>query len=234
MIIKTENVTKSFGAIRALRGVTLEVSNGEFLVIFGPNGAGKTTLIGIISTLLKPTGGNLYIDKKPVEGRETELRRKIGVISHQTFLYPDLTVHENLVFYARLYGITNIHMRIMEIIERVELRNWCDVRVRNLSRGLQQRTAIARALIHNPMILLLDEPFTGLDPHAIRRFNELLTELFSEGRTIVMTSHNLYIGIEICTRIAIIAGGKVVYDSPKGNISRPEFENIYFECTGEK
>lgn len=233
MLIRLNRITKYYGPVRALKDVSIEVGWGEFLTIFGPNGAGKTTLIGIVSALIRPTKGEVYIDECSSGIRESDIRRKIGVISHQTFLYSDLTVYENLQFYIRLYGIKDYKNRIDDIINEMELGEWRNERVRNLSRGLQQRVAIARAIIHKPTVLLLDEPFTGLDQHAIVRFKRLLESLFNSHRAIIMTSHNLHLGMDMCTRVLILSRGMIVFEKPRSAIKKTELEKIYFEHTGE-
>ena len=231
VIIRIERLTKSFGHTRALKGIDLTVRSGEFWLIFGPNGAGKSTLIGILATLLKQTKGKLTIDGIHLGNDIIELRRKIGVISHQTFLYGDLTAYENLFFYGRLYGVDNLKTKIPRMLAEMGLEDWADERVRNFSRGMQQRLTIARALLHRPSILLLDEPGTGLDQHAARHFYRLLDDLHSQKRTILMTSHNLTIGLEKCTHLAILTGGRIVFSARKAELDGKDFEEIYFHYT---
>ena len=230
VIIRAENLRKAFGHVQALRGVDLIVRTSEFWSIFGPNGAGKTTLIRILSSLFKPTGGKLAIDGISLGENDTELRRKIGVVAHQTFLYNDLTGLENLAFYGRLFDVENLKEAVNQAIEEVELKSRAHERVRNLSRGMQQRLAIARALLHRPAILLLDEPHTGLDQHARKRFRELLASLHTEERTILMTTHNLDLGLEACTHVAILVGGRLVYSAARAGLDRKGFEDVYFQC----
>jgi heme exporter protein A len=229
-IIQVEGLTKSFGHTKALRGVDLTVRAGEFWSIFGPNGAGKTTLIGILSTLLKPSGGKLVIDGMGEDPDEVELRQKIGVISHQTFLYGDLTAYENLIFYGRLYGVGDLRSRVNQMLSEVGLEEHADKRVRNFSRGMQQRLAIGRALLHDPTILLLDEPNTGLDQHAIRHFQNLLVTMHLEDKTILMTSHNITLGLEVCTHVAILVRGRMVFRETAENLRSEDFEEVYFQC----
>lgn len=230
VIIRAEGLTKSFGHRRALQGVDLVARRGERWTIFGPNGAGKTTLIGILSMLLRPSGGKLRIAGMG-EGRDDkELRRRIGVVSHQTFLYPDLTTHENLVFYGRLYGVENLKERASRMLEEVGLGERAGELVRNLSRGMQQRLAIARALFHSPPILLLDEPHTGLDQHAIRKLHGLLLSLHPEAGIIIMTSHHLSLGLEASTHVAILTEGRLAFSAETKDLRGKDFEKLYFQC----
>ena len=227
--VSFEGLTKSFGHIRALRGVDLTVSAGESWLILGPNGAGKTTLMGILSLLLKPTEGELSINGERNAENETVLRREIGVISHQTFLYGDLTANENLLFYGKLYGIADCKGAVQDMIKEVGLEDWAHERVRNYSRGMQQRLAIARAMLHRPSILLLDEPYTGLDQHGVISFQNMLGRYQTDERIIIMTSHNLSAGFEKCTHLAILAGGRIVFSSPMGELNSGDLKAIYFK-----
>ncbi|MGQ9629059.1 MAG: ABC transporter ATP-binding protein [bacterium] len=229
-IIRAEGLAKHFGHTQALRGVDLTVRAGEFWSIFGPNGAGKTTLIGILATLLRPTAGRLTIDGITLGEDDAEIRRRIGVVSHQTFLYGDLTAYENLAFYGRLYGVDGIKERITRMIDDAGLGDWAYERVRNLSRGMQQRLAIARSLLHDPSILLLDEPHTGLDQHALKHFQKLLRSLHTEERTILMATHNLALGLEGCSHVAVLVGGRIVYSASRADLGEADFEEIYFRC----
>lgn len=226
--IRSEGLAKSFGHIRALRGVDLTVRAGESWLILGPNGAGKTTLMGILSLLLKPTEGELNINGETGAENETVLRREIGVISHQTFLYGDLTGQENLLFYGKLYGIADCKRSAVNIIKEVGLEDWAHERVRNYSRGMQQRLAIARAMLHRPSILLLDEPYTGLDQHGVINFQNMLGKYHTDERITIMTSHNLSAGFEKCTHLAILAGGRIVFSSPLGELKSGDLKAIYF------
>lgn len=232
--VRTEGITKSFGHIRALRGVDLTVCAGESWLILGPNGAGKTTLMGILSLLLKPTEGELIINGVKAVKSETELRQEIGVISHQTFLYGDLTAHENLVFYGRLYSVPDCKESALIMIKEVGLEDWAHERVRKFSRGMQQRLAIARAMLHRPSILLLDEPYTGLDQHGVISFRNMLRRYHTDERIIIMTSHNLSAGFAECTDLAILTGGKIVFSGPMGGLNTGNLKDIYFKYVGKE
>ncbi len=225
--VEIENLTKSFGRYKALRGVNLKVDKGKFLTIFGPNGAGKTTLIKILSTLTNSTSGCFRVAGFDAEEGE-ELRRRIGVISHQTFLYDNLTAYENIKFYGQLYDVENLEQRVEEVIKEVGLFLRRHELVRTFSRGMQQRLSIARAIVHQPVVLFFDEPYTGLDQHAARIFRNLLAKLHTGKRTIIMTTHDLSRGLEISDMIAIMVSGRIVYSQEAEKVDRQTFEKIYF------
>ncbi len=227
--IIAEGVTKSFGNIRALSGVDLGVKRGKFLTVFGPNGAGKTTLIKLLSTLTKPTSGKLIISNHDVKKDSDKVRGLIGVISHDPYLYGNLSALENIRFFASLYGVSQAEEKAREAINQVGLGNRMHDLVRTFSRGMQQRLAVARAVIHEPRILLLDEPYTGLDQHGGRIFGDLLKWLKSQNRTIIMTTHDLPEGLEISDRVAILDRGRIVYESEIGGVEVTRFKEIYFD-----
>ena len=228
-VIRAEKLMKSFGHITALRGVDLIVPHGEIITIFGPNGAGKTTLIRILSGLTHPTSGKAIVHGCDLANGDSEPRRKIGVISHQTYLYNNLNPLENLRFYGRLYGLDNLEDRILKAIEEVGLTERRNDPVKNFSRGMQQRLSIARATLHEPTLLFLDEPYTGLDQHAARNLKNILKRLHTEGRTIIMITHNIARGLEMCDRVLIQVAGQIVYDKPIGEVDREGFEGLYFD-----
>ncbi len=227
--ITVKNLTKSYGYIRALRGIDLSLAPGDFLTIFGPNGAGKSTLVKILSTLVKPSSGQVEIDGYDLTEDTQELRRLIGVISHATFLYGNLTALENIKLYGRLYNVTNLENRTDEVIEQLGLAERKHHLVRTFSRGMQQRLTIARALIHNPRIIFLDEPYTGLDQHAAHLLSALLTQLNNKERTIVLISHNLSRGLGLASRIAILVEGRIIYHQYRKDIKDADFEQLYFK-----
>ncbi|MGE5443484.1 MAG: ABC transporter ATP-binding protein [Ignavibacteriales bacterium] len=227
--IIAEGITKSFGNIQALTGIDLRVKKGEFLTVFGPNGAGKTTLIKLLSTLTKPTSGKLIIANHDMKREPDKVRSLIGVISHDPYLYGNLSALENIKFFASLYGVSQAEEKAIEVIKQVRLGNRMHDLVRTFSRGMQQRLAVARAVIHEPRILLLDEPYTGLDQHGGRIFGDLLKWLKSQNRTIIMTTHNLPEGLEISDRVAILDKGKIIYESEVGGFEITRFKEIYFD-----
>ena len=229
-IIEVGGLEKSFGEHRALRGIDLDVGRGECLVIFGPNGAGKTTLLKILSTLLKPSAGNVLLDGIDIRDKPTEIRRKISLVSHQTFLYNDLTIFENLKFYGKMFEVAGLEKRIRELTAWAQLESRLYDRVGTLSRGLQQRTSLARAILHNPSFLFLDEPEVGLDPHASEMVRDAISNTDSSSRTVVITTHNLERGLELGDRIVIIDRGKIVYQAYREELMGVDFRQIYNRC----
>ncbi|HEX3036858.1 MAG TPA: heme ABC exporter ATP-binding protein CcmA [Thermodesulfobacteriota bacterium] len=232
--IIAEGVTKSFGNVQALRGVDLKVKIGEFLTVFGPNGAGKTTLIKLLATLTKPTSGNVTIANHDIKVEPDKVRAVLGVISHDPYLYENLSAIENIRFFASLYGISAVEERSIQVIKRVGLEGRMHDLVRTFSRGMKQRLAVARAVIHEPKILLLDEPYTGLDQHGSRIFTEMLGWLKAENRTVVMTTHDIAEGLEISNSVAILSGGKIAYQSDTDGVELSRFKEIYFEKVGNR
>jgi len=231
--VHVEELSKSFGHLFALKKVSLAVPSGQFLTIFGPNGAGKSTLIRILSTLSKASSGRISIlGAQPGEESES-IRGQIGVIGHQTFLYEELTAIENLRFYGQLYGVSGLEARIQESLEEVGLQVRGGSRVRTFSRGMQQRLAIARAMLHQPSILLLDEPYTGLDQHATRVLTDWLAKLRQENRTTLMVTHNIDRGVELADRIVVMKSGRVIYDQPADGIEANAFKQTYYDLVDE-
>jgi heme exporter protein A len=229
--IEVEGLGKSFGSHRALIDINLRVGSGERVTVFGPNGAGKTTLIKVVSTLMKPSAGTVRLDSRDITKATSEVRRRIGLVAHQTFLYDDLTVYENLKFYGNMYDVINLEEQIHSIVRWVKLDARLHDRVGTLSRGMQQRISIARAVIHNPSIVLLDEPEVGLDPHAIVMVREVLDSLSAGERTVVMTTHNLEQGIEMSDRVVILDKGRIVYQEYKDRIDVANFRETYDRYT---
>jgi len=207
-LLEGRGLTRAFGALQALRGVDLAVRGGELVAIAGPNGAGKTTLLRILAGLMRPTAGEVMVRGQRLTRSEPGPRRAIGLLSHQTFLYDDLTPAENLQFAAQLYGLPDAAAAVRIALDEVGLSARAATPVRHLSRGLLQRAAIARALLHRPDILLLDEPFTGLDAPAAERFRSLLRAQLAAGRALVLVSHHLAEVWALATRVAVLADGR--------------------------
>ena len=226
--IAVTGLTKSFGNLYALRNLSFSLNKGEFLTIFGPNGAGKTTLIRILSTITKATSGDIKIADFSFENDSEKIRRQIGVIAHQTFLYENLTAEENLRFYGRLYDVENLPQKIETLLSEVGLELRKKDFVRTFSRGMQQRLAIARAMLHEPSILLLDEPYTGLDQHASEMLTNWLKRLRSAEQTILMVTHDLEQGMELADRIAVLVKGKLVLNQAQQEIDPKKFRQIYY------
>ena len=231
-VIEVRGLAKSFGEHQALRGIDLRVSRGEHLVIFGPNGAGKTTLVKILSTLVKPSAGSVRLDGIDIRDKPAQVRHRISLVSHQTFLYDDLTVYENLKFYGKMYDVPNLETRIREVVSWVQLDYRRHDRAGTLSHGLRQRVSIARAVLHNPSILFLDEPEVGLDPHASTMIRDILGSINSGSRTVVMTTHNLEQGLELGDSVVILDRGKIVYQAFRDDIDTLNFRQVYDRCTG--
>ena len=229
--IKTQELTKSFSDQPALRGVDLEVRQGESVVIFGPNGAGKTTLIKVLATIMNPSSGSVLVDGLSLKNNAEEVRRRIGVVTHQTFLYSNLTAYENLEFYCRMYDVSGRKERIHEVVAMVEMTSRLHDRVGTLSRGMQQRLSIARSLLHKPTTMLLDEPETGLDQQAISSLWETLRGETEGKRSIIFTSHNLERGLELGDRLLILDKGKIVYKESKQVLDLAGLKEVYQQNT---
>lgn len=229
--LSVHEVRKIFGRFKALDGVSFDVPQGAFLSIFGPNGAGKTTLLRILSTLSRPTSGSVSVMGHAINDDPEAVRRSIGLISHNSMLYADLTAEQNLMLAAELYGVQNPRARVAELLEAVELSHRSMDLAGTFSRGMSQRLSIARALIHNPDLVFLDEPYSGLDPHAVDIFDELIDKVRAE-RTFVMVSHDLKKGFDVCTHALVLARGKTVVFAPKSDIDEDAFVRVYKETVG--
>lgn len=210
-MIKAQAISKRIGKKEIIRAMDLEIGAGEFLAILGPNGAGKSTLLKILSLLMRPSEGRLEINGLDAVKEAEQVRPLLGVISHKTYLYDALTASENLEFYGRMYGIASIPERVREVIKEVGLEFSLHDQVGTFSRGMQQRLAIARAILHRPRILLLDEPQTGLDQQALNILYQVIGRLKAEGSTVVMVTHILDHGLEACDRLLVLRQGKPVY-----------------------
>lgn len=211
LALESEDIRKTFGHFTALAGVTLNVEQGEFLALFGRNGAGKTTFLKIAATLVRYTHGTLRVQGVDISEEPEKARRHIGFLSHNTYLYRDLNPVENLRFFAQLYGLREPEARIQSLLDRVGLRRRVSDPVRAFSRGLHQRLGIARVMLHDPSIILLDEPYTGLDANAVEILNQMLDEAAAAGKTIILTTHDMEQGLRSATRAVIIDRGKIVF-----------------------
>ncbi len=229
--IETKKLTKVFGDRKALDKVSIEVPEGAFLSIFGPNGAGKTTLVRTLATLSRATSGTALVAGFDAKEEPDKVREHIGLISHNPMLYPDLTAMENLMFTAQLYGVVNAEERVRELLRAVELDHRRFDVVRTFSRGMTQRLSIARALMNDPDVVFLDEPYAGLDPHAVEIFDGLIEQL-RDGRTFIMVSHDLQKGFDVCTHALVLARGRVVSYAPKEDIDFEQFRQLYRGTVG--
>ena len=225
-------MSRTFGARKALDKVEFSLPEGAFLSIFGPNGAGKTTLLRVLSTLTPPShGSSVNVLGFDVVRDAIELREHIGIISHNPLLYPDLTAEENLRFFADLYCIDNPKQRVDELLTAVELSHRRHDLVRTFSRGMTQRLSIARALLPHPKIIFLDEPYSGLDPHAFDILDSLIAQIRDE-HTFVMVSHDLQKGLDLCSHALILARGSVVMFEERDQIDPDRFAKLYRETVG--
>ena len=218
--VSARGLEKRFGALRALRGIDLEVPSGRTLAVIGPNGAGKSTLLRILAGLVRPTAGQLEIDGQP-SGGSGPGRARIGYIGHTTLLYPELSARENLVFAGRLFGVADPAARADELLVEEGLADCASRRVGTFSRGLAQRLSIARAIVHDPPLVLLDEPFTGLDRQSSDRLAHRLQGLRRDGRSAVLVTHELRQVAQLADSVLVIAAGRPVYRA-EGEALAPE------------
>jgi heme exporter protein A len=211
----------------------MDLAAGEVFTVFGPNGAGKTTMLRVLATLSRPDSGALHINGHDALGDAATARGSIGVVMHSSLLYGELTALENLRFYARMYRIPDSEDRIAAVAERMNVAHRMNDRVRELSHGLAKRVAFARALLHRPRVLLLDEPESGLDQNTLRIFEQLLDDYRSVGGSVVMVTHSIERGVALSDRIAVLGGGRFVYVGNRGSIDVPSFTAMYDSLTGE-
>jgi len=231
-MLAAQNITKKIGSKTILHGIDLHIAEGEFVTVFGPNGAGKSTLLKILSMLMKPTTGTLIINGTNAKEESAKVRNQIGVISHQTLLYDNLTAFENLEFYGCMYGVDNLRERICDVLVEVGLEFALNDPVRTFSRGMQQRLAIARAIIHQPEILFLDEPYTGLDQQAIEILNGVLAGLNIKDRTVFMITHNFEQGLDLSDRVIIVNKGRIAFEGRADGMSPYDMRDIYIDTVG--
>lgn len=229
--IEVKRLIKSYGVHYALRGIDLIVKWGDFLVVFGPNGAGKTTLINVLATLVKPSSGDARVGGFDLKEDPVMIRRQIGVVTHQTLLYDDLSAYENLRFYGKMHDVPSLTDRVRQLLAQVGLESRAHDRVRTLSRGMQQRLAIARALIHDPPILLLDEPGTGLDQRASAMLESILSPTDNRQRAVVMTTHSLEQGLALSNRVAILTEGRIASEESR-RLDISSLRELYYQHTG--
>jgi len=224
--IEAVGLRKSFGSLSVLRGVDLEVLPEERVLLVGPNGSGKTTLIKILAALLRPTAGQARVAGFDVVREADMVRRYIGFVGHQTFLYGELTPAENLAFYARMYGVEDGD-RCREMLSLVGLSERADRQTRTLSRGMQQRLALARVALHRPSVLLLDEPDAGLDQQGATVLDGMLRDSAESGCAVLFTSHNLQRGLDMASRVAVLSKGRIVFQAPRERLNAGDFEEAY-------
>ena len=216
LAIEVSGLQKGYGDLPVLWDLDLTLGWGEFLVLFGANGSGKTTLLRTLAGQARPDAGTVRIAGHDLSRRPRAARRQVGVVSHSSYLYEDLTCQENLTFYGRLYAVENLKDCVAEALGQVGLAMRADRRVRSLSHGMQKRLAIARAILHQPSLLLLDEPESGLDRDSVAALATLLREWVDSGRSVVMTTHNVDLGLAWGTRVAALNNGKLDFDGVDG------------------
>jgi heme exporter protein A len=226
-VLEARGLVREYGPVVAVDEIDLGLSAGEFLTVFGPNGAGKSSLLGMLGGAMRPTRGEVLIRGEELSYADVEWRSHVGMVSHRGFLYARLTVEENLRFYGRLFGVERLDERIAERLKRVGLQNRANFQVRHLSHGMRQRVSLARALLHDPAVVLLDEPYTGLDPSAASVLRGVLAELRDGRRTVVMVTHNLKEGLELATRVAIQVAGRFAWEGVRGEVDHDNFERHY-------
>ena len=225
--IEVRGLQKSYGDWPVLWDLDLEVGWGELLVVLGANGVGKTTLLKVLSARAKPDGGSVLIAGVSGARKPEQLGRVVGVVAHDTYLYQEMTCVENLVFYGRMFRLNDLKTRVEEVLALVGLESRANQWVRTLSHGMQKRLSIARAILHHPAVLLLDEPEAGLDQDALDMLLGLLRQWKQDSGTIIMTTHNLEYGLAWGERVAILSGGKIAYDEKRQALDVERFMGTY-------
>ena len=232
-MIEVKKLVKRFGLKTVLRGLDFEVQPGEFVALLGPNGAGKTTFLRILASLSRPSMGQVNIAGYDLPKHAAAVRARLGVVSHMPLLYNDLTAEENLLFYARMYGLQNSEERITEVLMMVGLEKRRRDLVRTFSRGMQQRLAIGRAVLHDPDVMLFDEPYTGLDQDASAMLDQVLQTVAQQGRTVVMTSHDLARTEDLATRFDILSRGVIAASAQRQSLGKKNLLDFYKQALTE-
>jgi heme exporter protein A len=230
-MIKVRRLVKTFGPKPVLRGLDFQVVKGEFVALLGPNGAGKTTFLRILATLSRPKMGEVIVAGHHLPAEAAAVRRRLGVVSHQPLLYGDLSAEQNLRFYGWMYGVGDLDQRMDEVLHLVGLHPRRRDLVRQFSRGMQQRLAIGRAILHRPDILLFDEPHTGLDQEAAAMLDQVLQEIASAGRTVVMTSHDISRAADLADRVDILSKGVITASESTDALDPIQLTELYRSVT---
>jgi len=237
-MIKLTNLTKDYGSFTAVKSINLEVKAGEVFGFLGPNGAGKTTTIKMMAGLLQPTGGSVEIGGFDVQKDPLRAKSITGFIPDRPYLYEKLTAGEFMRFVAELYTLTGPEARIRDLLELFGLTDWAGELVENFSHGMKQRLVMASSLLHEPKVLVVDEPMVGLDPRGARLVKDLFKDLAAKGVTIFMSTHTLEIVEAMCTRVAIINKGEIIAGGSVGELGRlarmenSRLEPIFLKLTG--
>lgn len=231
-LLEARDVSKRVGRREILSGVNLRLDPGRIIALFGPNGAGKSTLLKVFALLLKPSSGTIIWRERPVRGNEAALRREVGVVAHATYLYNNLSASENLHFYGRLFGVRDLRNRIGEVLDQVGLGYCAHDQVGTFSRGMQQRLSLGRALLHRPRLLLLDEPFTGLDREGGERLLGILDGFRNQDGACLLISHDLDESLSLADGFVILVRGRVARRGECAGLATGEFTRLYQEAAG--
>jgi len=226
-MIEVRKLVKRFGLKTILHGLDFQVAQGEFVALLGPNGAGKTTFLRILASLSRPSLGEIKIAGYDLPNQAAQVRQKIGVVSHMPLLYGDLTAEENMRFFGKMYNISNLNKRIEEVLDLVGLTSRRRDLVRTFSRGMQQRLAIGRAVLHDPEVMLFDEPHTGLDQDACDMLDKVLRDVAARGRTVVMTSHDLGRVEDLASRFDVLSKGIISATTKKTELKSDNILTFY-------
>ncbi|MCX6049893.1 MAG: heme ABC exporter ATP-binding protein CcmA [Chloroflexi bacterium] len=230
-LISVSNLYKRYGSKNVLKGVNLDVAEGQVMALLGPNGAGKTTLMRIVAGLARPNRGDVTLGGVSLGKAGTELRRYIGLVSHLPLLYDNLSGWENLAFFARMYDMQTPEPRIEAVLHAVDLWQRRRDAVRTYSRGMLQRLSIARAILHNPPVLLLDEPDTGLDQTSSQMLHSLIRQLGASNRAILLSTHNLDRALEWADSICLLRDGKIAYQASAATLTGASLRQLYAEAS---
>ena len=233
-LISLKKAGKIYGTVTALKKIDLDIYKGQSITIFGSNGAGKSTLLKILSMQTRLTYGTLLYNGVESKKLADIYRANFGVISHQPFVYESLSAMENLEFYGSLYNVSNVRQKAESLLKQLDLYSRRNDAIRTYSRGMLQRISIARALIHSPEIIFLDEPYTGLDSLAGSNLSNLLKEQLSYNKTILMVTHDIHTGLDLASQIIIMKSGRIVFNKPAAEIDTASFEQMYLDVAGGK
>ena len=223
--VEADEVSRHYGRRRALTRVSLAVRPGDILGLLGPNGAGKSTLIGMLATLVAPTSGHIRYGGRTISDDGPAIRGRIGLLAHELYLYTELSARQNLEFFARLYGL-NPGDAVTPALERAGLAERAEESVSGFSRGMRQRLALERALLHRPRLVLLDEPFTGLDDRAVTTISDRLRALAAGGALVVLATHDLDLADGLVTRMAVVNHGRLLVDEAAGPGLRARYRDV--------